>query len=326
MRKLLALPFGLTFVVLLLVSLWVFSVKSFALDPQFYTSTLATEGAFTAFNNDPLQYYDWSQSFRALNALPVSMQRDVVKTIVPPGWLEQTTGSIIQQMLDWLNSNQSFPPNLTVDFRPIKDRLQGPPAQQVAGDITTQIPACAVGQSPNLSFDRLPECLPEGVDRTLVSDQIESALSSAAANMPDTIDLGTDLTGSDDQRALTSARSMMRLLGFIILALPLLALVVWLVGALIDGRDFREMLRWAGGWLLAATLISLLLGGLLLLARDSLLASAQLVPASSAPAVAGTARDLGAVVLQRFALGAMIPAGILFLFALLLIVLGRPAR
>ena len=193
MRKLLAVPFGLIFVALLVVTLTTFSLRTFAFDPQFYTSTLNDRGVFQDFERDPLKYVDLSAQFSQLKTLSADTQRQIITAALPPGWLAQSLKNALQNFFDWLKSDASPPPAITLDLRPIKDRLQGPPGADIAREVVAAIPMCADGQQPQLSFDRLPECWPDNLDRSLIVDQVAQVMDGAAGSLPASIDIGGQL-------------------------------------------------------------------------------------------------------------------------------------
>ncbi len=322
MRKILALPFGLVFLLLLLITIFVFSLKSFALDSKFYTSILSDRGVFQAIQSDPLSYFDLGSQFGALNQVPADLQRKIVDAALPSGWLEQQVGGAIRSVLDWLNSTQSLPPGISLDLRPIKDRLQGPPGEVIARDITAAIPTCSANQQPALSFDRLPECLPENLDRALVSDQVTAFLKSAANDVPNTIDAGTTIADRSTWDTLAKVRRVLQFLDFGVLALALIAAFVWLMGALIGGENPKARLSWAGGWLLFGSTIVIGICILLFVLRGSLVAP--FGAGSNLPAaVVDAFHSVAAAVLEQFAIRAVIPAGALFLLSFILIGAGR---
>jgi hypothetical protein len=327
MRKILALPFGLVFLLLVFMAIFIFSLKSFALDSKFYTSILNDQGVFRTIQSDPLSYFNLGSQFGALNQVPADLQRKIVDAALPSGWLEQQVGGAIRSVLDWLNSSQSSPPSITLDLRPIKDRLQGPPGEAIARDITAAIPTCGANQQPTLSFDRLPECLPEDFDRALVSDQVAAFLKSAANGVPNTIDAGTTITDRSTWDNLAKARRVLQFLDVGVLALALIAVFVWLMGALIGGENQQARLSWAGGWLLFSSLLVIVSCVLVFVLRGSLVAPFGV--GSTLPAVVVDAfHSVASVVLEQFVIRAIIPAVILFLVSFILIGAGRrgPAR
>lgn len=326
MRKLLALPFGLVFVVLLIAASLVFSLRSFAFDPAFYTTALKNEGLFLAIQKDPVAYFDWG-GLNALNPLPADTQRKIYNAIVPSDWLEQQIHNAITNVLAWFHSDQPPPPRISIDFRPIKDRLQGPPGQQIAADVVAGIPDCTPDQHPDLSGRSVPECLPTGLDRSAVTDYVAGVINQAADEIPDGVDVGPNIVNSGRWSSLITGRSWIRLLDVGIFLLIGLALLVWFIGALIAGHDFKDGLRWAGGWLLTGSIIVFGLGVFLLIARDGIFASASFLQSTAdnlTPAAMTAIRNVAATFIQQLAVRLIVPGGILFVLSFALIVGGRP--
>jgi hypothetical protein len=326
MRKLIALPFGLIFVVLLLATAVVFSVRGFAFDPTFYTTALKNEGLFQAIQNDPTAYFDWGGQLSAFNPLPPETQRRIFNAAVPISWLEQQVGGAITSVLVWLHSDQPPPPRISIDFRPIKDRLQGPPGLQIATDVVASIPDCTPDQHPDLSGASVPECLPTGIDRAATADFVAGLINQAAGEIPNGVDVGPSFTSSGRWASLITGRSWIRLLDVGIVLLVAVTFLFWFVGALIAGRDFKEGLRWAGGWLLGGSIIVLGLGVLMLIARDALFSSASFMRSAAdnlTPAALIAIRNVAATFIQQFAIRMIVPAGILFVLSFGLIVMGR---
>jgi hypothetical protein len=326
MRKLIALPFGLIFVALLLATAIVFSVRGFAFDPTFYTTALKNGSLFQAIQNDPTAYFDWGGQLAAFNPLPVETQRRIFNEAVPISWLEQQVGGAITSVLVWLHSDQPPPPRISIDFRPIKDRLQGPPGLQIATDVVASIPDCTAGQQPNLSGTSVPECLPAGIDRAATADFVAGLINQAAGEIPDGVDVGPSFSSSGRWASLITGRSWIRLLDVGIMLLIIVTFLFWFVGALIAGKDFKEGLRWAGGWLLTGSISVLAFGVLMLIARDAMFSSASFLRSAAdnlTPAALTAIRNVAATFVQQFGIRLIVPAGILFVLSFGLIVMGR---
>ena len=327
MRKLLAVPFGLIFVGLLLVTLTTVSLRAFAFDPQFYISTLTDHGVFQDFERDPLKYVDLTSQFSQLEALSADTQRQIITAALPPGWLAHALKSALQNFFDWFKSDAPPPPVIEIDLRPIKDRLQGPPGADIAQEVVAAIPTCAVGQQPSLAFDRLPECWPASLDRSLIVDQVAQALDSAAGSLPATIDVGRLLPGGSETRRLVDVRAWGRvaLLDaglFMLLAATLLS---GLIGALIGGRFSRARLTWLGGWSLSGALGAVGVYALIFVG------GARAVPLIMLPdgltlAATGAAQNLAAAMLAQLVWRAIIPAAGLIIVAVVLMGVGAANR
>lgn len=330
MRKLFALPFGLIFVGLLLVILTIFSLRAFAFEPQFYTSTLTDRGVFQDFERDPLKYVDLSAQFSQLETLAADTQRQVTSAALPPGWLEQSLKNALQNFFDWFKSNAPPPPAILLDLRPIKDRLQGPPGADIAREVVAAIPTCIVGQQPRLSFDRLPECWPDNLDRALIVDQVAQVLDSAAGSLPVSIDIGGQLVRGSEASRLIEMRQWTRaaLLDGGVFVLAAAALFSWLIGALIGGRYSKERLTWLGGWLMFGALVAVGVYALIFVGgtRAVLSSSAITLPDGLTSTAAGAAQNLAAAMLAQLVWRAVIPAAGLLIVAVVLIVVGVTRR
>ncbi|MBI5567643.1 MAG: hypothetical protein HY870_22280 [Chloroflexi bacterium] len=330
MRKLVALPFGLMFVLLLLVMLTVLSLRTFAFEPSFYTGVLKDRGVFQDFERDPLKYIDLTTQFSQLETLSADTQRQIITAALPPGWLEQSLKNALQGAFDWLESDEAPPPTIALDLRPIKDRLQGPPGRAIAQEVVDAIPTCAEDQSPQLSFDRLPECWPGNLDRVLIVDRVADVLDISAIKLPASLDMGGQLVSGSIAASLVEVRQWMKvaLLDAGLLLLAAATLVIWLIGALIGGRSSKERLTWTGGWLLFGALAAVGVYALIFVGgtRAVLLTESVTLPEGLTSAAMSAAQNLAVAALQQLALWAVIPAAGLLIVAVVLIGAGAARR
>jgi len=330
MRKLLALPFGLILAALLLAAGAAVVLRSSALEPGFYTAALRARGVFAAAESDPQKYVDLSGALAQLDALPAGTQRAVVAAALPPGWLEQAVEAGVAALTGWLASDESPPPPLPIDLRPIKDRLQGPPGQAIARDMVAAVPDCAPGQSVSITFDRLPECLPVGFDRGLVIDQVAAALNTAGGALPDMADAGRFLIRGDAAATLVQVRQWLRpatsataLAGVIAVAAG-----AGLIGAWLGGRTRKARLMWLGGWLLLAAILAAALAAVALVggSRSILLGEALILPAPLTPLASDAVRSVAAQAVQQVAIRLMLLAAGTLLAGAVLVIAGISSR
>jgi len=155
------------FVILLVMTTLALSLRSFVFDANLYVSTLKAKGGLsTRWSATPLGPIDIrDHQIPQLATVPEDVQRRIVATILPEGWLEKQAASAIDAWLAWFVDGQVGAPKIEIDLRQIRDRLQGPPGQQIAQDVIDAIPTCAANQQPHLSLTQLPECIPAVFDR-----------------------------------------------------------------------------------------------------------------------------------------------------------------
>jgi hypothetical protein len=259
MQKLGTLLFGIIFVILLLITTLALSLRSFVLDPGFYVSTLKAKGVFQRLAQDPLRFVDLTEQIPQLAAVPEQLQQRVVATILPAGWLENQMSNVVQAWMAWFVAGETSVPEIQIDLRQIRDRLQGPPGLQVASDVVNAIPNCTADQQPRLSFSQLPACVPPAFDRNTIVEQIARMLSDAANQMPAQYDIGSRL--ASDARfgpTFNGRRVGLTMVNTTLWMLVLSTIGVWVIGALIGGRTGR--LTRLGGMLLAGSIAVLSAG------------------------------------------------------------------
>jgi hypothetical protein len=329
MRKFLAIACGGIFVMLLVLTTLALSLRSFVFDANFYVSTLKAKGVFQQLERDPLGSFDLSDQIPQLATVPADLQQRIVAMILPQGWLEKQAASAIQDWLSWFIAGQGGAPEIQIDLRQIKDRLQGPPGQQVAGEVVNAIPACGANQQPQLSLTQLPECMPPALDREAVTERVAAMLSEAAAQMPGEYNLGPRLApGMRFGLMFNGRRVGVELLDASLLLWAVVTIGAWVTGALLGGRHRNGRWLWLGGLLLAGSIAVLAVSLFTFVFGATLLPQAWLADLS---AEAGAlARGLIQALVQQLALRSLIAGGLWFVAAWGMIWLGalkqpRPA-
>jgi hypothetical protein len=311
MRKFFAIVFGSIFVMLLVITTLALSLRSFVFDADFYVSTLAEKGVFQQLERDPLGLVDLGDQIPQLAAVPADLQQRIAATVLPPGWLEKQAANAIRAWLLWFVAGQVGAPEIQIDLRQIKDRLQGPPGLQVAGEVVNAIPACAANQQPPLSLTQLPECMPPALDRGVVAERVAALLSEAAAQMPGEYNLGPRLAPSLRFGLMFNGRRVgVAMLDTGLLLLAVVTVGVWVTGALLGGRNGRDRWLWLGGLLLAGSVAVLAVSLFVFIFGAALLPQAWL--ADLAAETSALARGLMQALVQQLALRSLIAGGIWF--------------
>jgi hypothetical protein len=321
MRKFSAIVVGGSFVMLLVLTTLALSLRSFVFDANFYVSTLKAKGVFQQVERDPLGLIDIRDQIPQLATVPIDVQQRIVATILPEGWLEKQAASAIDAWLAWFVEGQIGAPEIEIDLRQIKDRLQGPPGQQVAVEVVNAIPTCAANQQPQLSLTQLPECIPAVFDRDVIAERIAAMLSEAAAQMPGQYDIGPRLGSSIRFGLAFSGRRVgVAMLDTSLLLLAAITIGAGVMGALLGGRTGRDRWLWFGGMLLIGSIAVLMVSLFVFIFGAALLPQAWL--ADLAAEASALARGLMQAFVQQFALRSLIAGGVWFIVAWGMLALG----
>ena len=319
MQKLGTLLFGIIFVILLLITTLALSLRSFVFDPDFYVSTLKAKGVLQRLAQDPLRFVDLTDQIPQLAAVPEQLQQRVVTTILPADWLERQMSNAVQAWVAWFVTGEAGAPEIQIDLRQIRDRLQGPPGLQVASDVVNAIPNCAADQQPQLSFGQLPECIPPVFDRNAVVEQVATMLSEAANQMPAQYDIGSRLAqGVRFGPTFNGQRIGLTMINTTLWVLVLGTIGVWVIGAFIGGRTGR--LARLGGMLLAGSIALLIMGVFIYVFGVVLVPQAWFVDLGSELSPIG--RSVAQALIQQLGVRSIFGGAVLFIGSLGLIGLG----
>jgi hypothetical protein len=302
------------FVMLLVSTTLALSLRSFVFDADFYVSTLKAKGVFQQLERDPLGLIDLSDRIPQLATVSEDLQQRIVATILPQGWLEKQAANAIAAWLAWFVDGQEGLPEIPIDLRQIKDRLQGPPGQQAALEIVNAIPACTADQQPKLSLTQLPECIPQVFDREALAARAAAMLNEAAAQLPGQFDIGPRLGSSIRFGPMFNGRRVgVTLLDTSLLLFAVITIGAGVIGALLGGRNRRDRWLWLGGSLLIGSIVVLFAGLFILVFGAALLPQAWLADLNAETST--LARGLMQAVGQQLALRSLLAGGVLFVVA-----------
>ena len=304
MRKLLALPFGLIFIGLLLISLTALSLRTFAFEPSFYTDALKGRGVFQDFERDPLKYVDLSAQFSQLKTLPAETQRQIITAALPSGLAGANVEESAARLLRLAQVRRSAAARSGARSATDQGSLARAAGQSdCPGSGRCDSDLCGGPISRNCHLIGLPECWPDNLDRSLIVDQVAQVLDSSAAGLSASIDVGRQFVSSAAADRLASIRSWLQLalrdVNLFVLAAA--TLLVWLIGALIGGRNSKERFTWLGGWLMFGALVAVGVYALIFVggSRAVLLSSAGTLPDGLTTVTISAVQNLAATALQQ---------------------------
>jgi hypothetical protein len=245
---------ALLLVVLLVMPLFIgglsaVAVSTFVLDRGWYVSFLSDERLYNL--PDAVSSATWHLTLPGLSAFPPGMGREALRELLPPAYLRDQAGSVMDQVFSYLWGRG--PLELSVDLAPLKQSLVGDRAHRFALAMARDLPEAAASMAVP-KRGTIPASRPKGwtVDQT--ARFIEASLPNVLASMPDRLALGD--TVPLPWRGF-SAFGM--LVGAAVL-LMLLACGAWIGSAFAFSSVPRERLLWLGGSLLVPALCVLSVG------------------------------------------------------------------
>lgn len=196
--------------------------------------------------------------------------------VVPPGYVDDLTETAVDSLYDYLETGDPAQATLSLDVRPMIDRLQGEPGQQAALALVQTLPPCDQPLTPEqLQTGQIAinNCVPPNVPLETAALTLHQAIVASLNENPQIIGTGTVQlnlfeSGQVNQTQLAQIQRIQRTFvlvqqwGWTLWFIPLLSL------ALIFTLAVRSVSQWGFWW-----------GWPLLIAGVSALLLAALVPA-----------------------------------------------
>ena len=98
--------------------------------------------------------------------------------LLPPGWASQQSESAIDGMYDFIDNKEQETPNLALDLAPLFAALKGKQGRKAIRSMVDGLPNCpGMRAMPQPGLFGLPSCLPAGMSRRQVANQIQKGLN-----------------------------------------------------------------------------------------------------------------------------------------------------
>ena len=225
------------------------AVSTFVLDRGWYAGFLSDDRLYEI--PDAVSSATWQTTFPGLSAFPPAMGREALRELLPPAYLRDQAGAVMDQVFAFLWGRG--PLDLSVDLSPVKKSLVGTGAHRFALALAKDLPEnTASGALP--ARGSIPSSRPKGwtVDQT--ARFIESSLPTVLAGVPDRLALADRVplpwNGFSAFGMLIGAAAF----------LLVLACGAWFGSGFAFSSVKRERLLWLGGSLLAPALCILSVG------------------------------------------------------------------
>jgi len=225
------------------------AVSTFTLDRNWYLGFLADERLYDM--PDAVSSATWQMTLPGLSAFPPAMGREALRELLPPAYLRDQAGSVIDQVFTFLWGRG--PLQLSVDLSPLKQSLVGDKAKRFALAMAKDLPV-ATASVAIPKRGTIPESRPKSWTVEQTARFIEGSLPTVLAAVPDRIRLGDTMPLPWEG---FSAFGM--LIGAAVFML-VLACGAWIGSGFAFSSVPRERLLWLGGTLLAPALCVLSVG------------------------------------------------------------------
>ncbi len=227
----------------------VVAVSTFVLDRSWYVGFLSDERLYDL--PDAVSSATWLASVPGLSAFPPSMGSKALRELLPPAYLRDQAGSVMDKVFAYLWGRS--PLELSVDLSPVKRSLVGDTAHRFALELAKDLPE-AGSSTTAPARGTIPSSRPKGWSVDQTARFIEASLPTVLAKMPDRVTLG------DTVPLPWKGFSVFGVLIGAALFMLVLACGAWIASGFAFSTAPRERLLWLGGTLLAPALCVLAVG------------------------------------------------------------------
>ncbi len=260
MRKFLAVLLILLLVIpLMTTALLVVPLRTWMLDRSFYTKALSGEQLSKVLQSSPV--------FPVQLELPIQVSQetmDALYGVIKQTFTAQYLDSQVQPLVDGvLNLVEGKTTSLQVklDLKPIKAAMLNEKRDEVLSIIAAGIPACAAGQTATQSGAQI--CRPASVTvESFTQTFVAPALTQVVQSLPDAYDMQTVSGFSLDRlyfwQSALPGMNLPNALTLLVALISLLALLFWLISALVADDNWGVRLQWLGAALIVPAVIVLL--------------------------------------------------------------------
>ncbi len=214
---------------------------------------------------DSLLRGEGGEGVQAFRHLDEAGRQKLLDILIPPGWAQAQLERVMHDLYAWFDDDRPAP-KLTLDIGPLKDRLMGGGAQELATLLMDSWPPCGPDQLAQLSQERIEweglseglQCSPPEPLRSTMIEQGAQLVQRQIRQLPDVVPLGEGAGDAAPQDVDRLKQGIRLLRAFTrwgwLLPLSTLGLITALVV-----RSWPQLLRWWGGPLAGAGVVGLFL-------------------------------------------------------------------
>jgi hypothetical protein len=264
MRKIFAIFFFLILVFPLLFAAQIsISVISWALDRDFYATTLDQPVVYTAIGAGPMIDQILANSLRLPPDADTTALTEILHSVLTPEYFGIQISAYVNSLFDYLQGKTTeFSP--VIDLKPLKQTIAGDRQDAFLIALVQALPQCAPGQAPGFGSDTETACKPAGIpDELIIEQALKPSLALLLIQVPDQAPLPGELgvVGKDmGWRSYLPGMAAPASIMLSVLVLSFIAVVAWYLIALIADTGWNGRLQWLGWMLLIPSLLVFLLG------------------------------------------------------------------
>lgn len=274
---LLAAPFVVLFVLVLPLTLWAFTLQQAAFTRSIYERIIENENLYTtalpiliteaAFPPDEEGLSPGALYIRqALAGLSDSEWQEVAELLAPTEWVRAQTQENLDATLAWVDNN-SVRPEVGFELETLRERLNGPEAQQLAELLVEAQPRCSEEQAGQIEAyiadninEPIPLCQPDGQTEADLVEQLVLVLTDTADRLPSSVPTQAEMSSTltaDEQQEILNVKANIRIVRRLALMVFILPVTLLLIVQIITVRTPKAFFGWYGWSMLAGGMVTI---------------------------------------------------------------------
>lgn len=244
---------------LLLISILLAGIITWALDRSFYEESLANSGFYEELWEQGSFNLSGTGMSQAFGSVPPFALNAGMRAVLTAEDFRAMTQQAINGFFDALEGNtDQFV--FTFDLMPIRTALSGAGATQFANAYVAALPECQGSQSSLSPGSSLPVCREDDVSEATLASQVAESMPAIVQALPTEFRVEQEVELPDIQGVPLRLSNLRTTATYGVLIIAGLALLLWLANGLILGRGARNRLLWLGLILLIPAGLVMLLG------------------------------------------------------------------
>jgi hypothetical protein len=246
---------------LIFATMMSFSVSTWVMDRGFYLQLVSDERIYEAILRDDVWEEAPKFEVSEFAGIPSYALAKALREVVTPNYLRSQAVALVDETFDAIEGKSSTL-EISVDIKPLKDRLRSDGGDRFARSLAANLPVCDLGQSSFAPGAQLPRCRPADQSEGETADLISAALPEFLDSLPDSYPEPAETVHFDygsDYDFWSGFIGTNRLIWASVL-LALIAASFWVGTAFVGGENRRKFVQWLGWPLFVPAVLTLICG------------------------------------------------------------------